>query len=145
MFYMIGAVQVDTAPFSADQVSRSFSASWAEKPVIGTMPPSEFMGEGGESFTLTGKLLPYKIGGLSELDALKAYLSKGTVVPVMRGDGTRLGNFAILSIEETHNHIMGPGIGFVIGHSVKLRRQPGTTSGGLSTIEGLLSLFDSLF
>ncbi|SNY94048.1 hypothetical protein SAMN04515647_4373 [Cohaesibacter sp. ES.047] len=141
---MIGAVSVDTKPFPADSFSRSSTATWAEKAVMGTLPPSEFMGEGPESLSLSGKLLPYKLGGLSELDTLRSYLKKGEVVPVMRGDGVRLGTYALTDISEKHDHLQREGVGFVIGYSLSLKKMPETGAGQQQTVDGLLSLFEGL-
>ncbi|WP_319568388.1 phage tail protein [Cohaesibacter marisflavi] len=144
MLYIIGAVTVDTFPFSAEQVERSYSATWAEKAVMGRMPPSEFMGEGPESLSLSGKLLPFKLGGMTQLEALKSYMSAGTVVPVMRGDGARLGNFAVTAISESHDHLQKNGVGFVVSYRLSLKKMAGSGVGSLLTVEGLLSLFSSL-
>ncbi|WP_319498096.1 phage tail protein [uncultured Cohaesibacter sp.] len=143
MLYCIGAVIVDTRPFSAEEMGHSVSATWAEKAVMGTMPPSEFMGAEAETMTLSGTLLPYKLGGLTALETLKGYVGAGAVVPVMRGDGARLGNFALVSISETHKHLQRQGVGFVVSYSLSLKMMPGSGLGRMQTIEGLLSLFDA--
>lgn len=145
MLYMVGSVEIDTRPFPADKVSLSASSSWAEKAVIGAAPPSEFMGEGPETLSITGKLFPFKLGGLSELQVLKGYMRQGQVVPVMRGDGARLGSYAITSISDNHSLLQNGGVGFVVGYTLSLKKLPAVAGGQASTIEGLLSLFDEVW
>ena len=70
MLYSIGTVALDTRPFSADGVDRTGTADFAVKPLIGALPGREFMGERDEKITISGQLLPSRIGGLTELEAL---------------------------------------------------------------------------
>lgn len=144
MLFMLGALTIDTRPFSANKVSHSAGADWAEKPVMNALPPSEFTGEGADTLTISGQLLPYKLGGLTQLDAAHQLRKKGTVVPVMRGDGERLGNYAITSITEDHTHLQAEGVGFVVMYSISLKKMPGSTNGQQHTVESLLNLFDGL-
>ena len=65
----------------------------------------------------------------------------GMRFPLMRGDGTRLGTFAITRISESHSHLMRDGRPFVLGYSVTCKKV--AAGGGYSSgmIAGLLSLF----
>ncbi|MEP2724446.1 MAG: phage tail protein [Roseibium sp.] len=144
MLYMLGAVTVDTAPFSADDFSRSASADFAEKPVIGSLKPSEFMGEGQEQLSLSGQLLPSRIGGLTELETLDEMRRKGARFPVLRGDGTRLGTYALTQISEDHSSLMRDGVGFIIRYRLQMRKVQSDDGSGQQTVSGILSLFDAL-
>lgn len=144
MLYMIGAVQVDTFPFAVDGVSRSGSADIATKPLLNGLKGAEFMGEGDDRLHMRGQLLPAKIGGLGELETLRAQMAQGAALPVMRGDGTRLGTFVITNLRETHDHLLRDGVGAVIKVSISLKKVPGERSAGTQVIPALLQLFDIL-
>lgn len=144
MLYMIGAVQLDTFPFSVDGVSRSGSADIAFKPLLNGLKGAEFMGEGDDDLSLRGQLLPAKIGGLSELEALRAQMTQGAALPVMRGDGLRLGTYAITDLRENHSELLRDGVGFIVRVSISMKKVPAGQSAGLQVIPALLQLFDLL-
>jgi len=144
MLYMIGAVQVDTFPFSVDGVSRSGSADIATKPLLNGLKGAEFMGEGDDRLNMRGQLLPAKIGGLPQLEALRSAMNQGAALPVMRGDGTRLGTYMITNLRENHDHLLRDGIGAVVKVSISLKKVPAERSAGTQVIPALLQLFDIL-
>lgn len=144
MLYMIGAIQVDTFPFSVDSVARTASADIATKPLLNGLKGAEFMGEGDDRLTLRGQLLPGKIGGLTELEALREHMRQGAALPVMRGDGERLGTFAITHLRDHHNHILRDGVGAVVRYSITLKKVPQNQATTQQTIPALLQLFDLL-
>ncbi|WEJ33852.1 phage tail protein [Devosia sp. SD17-2] len=143
MLYSIGSLTLDTRPFNVDDVSRSAGADFAVKPLIGTLPGREFMGEGDDKLTLSGQLLPFKIpggGGMTELEIAHGFRQSGQRLPVMRGDGRMLGWFAIESISEAHTALMSNGVGFRVKHTIALVKVgPEGASPGI--IGSILSLF----
>ncbi|MDX6806300.1 phage tail protein [Terrihabitans rhizophilus] len=141
--YQLGAVTIDTRPFNAEGADRDASADFAVKPLIGSMPGREFMGEGDDELKITGQLLPSKVGGLSELEALHGFRRGGQRLPVMRGDGRMLGWFVITSISERHTDLNRDGVGFLVGYTISMFR---TSPEGASPaiIGSLLSLFGAL-
>lgn len=141
--YVLGGVVMDTRPFNADKFERRASADLVQKAVMGGLQPSEFMGEGEESLTLSGQLLPFKTGGLTELDVLDEMRRTGARFPVMRGDGKRLGTYAITDISERHRELMRDGVGFVVKYSVRLRKVQANYDGG-AVIASLISIFEAL-
>ncbi len=142
MLYMLGALQLDTFPFNADQVQISSKADIAKKKVIGGISPGEFMGDGGKTLTISGQILPLKIGGLTQLDMADQMRKSGEVFPVMRGDGIRLGNFAIKSMSETHKHLARNGVGHVVTHRLTLQQEPDESQSSPGLVPDLLSIFD---
>lgn len=143
MLYSIGALTLDTRPFGVDEVQRTGTVDFAEKPLIGTMPSREFMGEGADKITLSGQLLPFKTGGLTELELAKSMMLAGRPLPVLRGDGARLGWFTIDKISEGHKELMRDGVGFFIRHSMELTKdRPDAASPAV--IGTILSLFGLL-
>jgi len=144
MLYMVGAVQIDTAPFSIDGVDRSHQADIAQKPLLRGLKGAEFMGEGDDVLTLRGQILPTKIGGTAELEAMRDHMVKGAALPVMRGDGTKLGSFMITGIRERHREILRDGTPFVLRHTITLKKVPEDRATGQQTVPALLRLFDLL-
>ncbi|NMG39792.1 phage tail protein [Chelativorans sp. ZYF759] len=141
MLYMIGTLTLDTRPFSVNEVTRQAGADIASKPLIGTLPGKEFMGEGDDRITLTGQLLPFKTGGLTELEFAHQMRRQGTRFPLHRGDGQRLGWFAITSIKESHRHLDRTGVGHVVSHSIAMEKVQPDAGAGQQIIFGLLALF----
>jgi phage protein U len=143
MLYLIGALKLDTRPFNVDEVQRTMSADFADKPIVGGRNGREFMGEGEEKLVLSGQLLPFKTGGLSELELAKSLMLAGRPLPVLRGDGVRLGWFTIDKMSEGHKDLMRDGVGFFIRHSIEMTKvSPAGASP--SVIGTILSLFGLL-
>jgi phage protein U len=141
--YVLGGVVMDTRPFNADTFDRTASADLVQKAVMGGMQPSEFMGEGEDALTITGQLLPFKTGGLEEFDVLDEMRRTGARFPVMRGDGKRLGTYAVTALSERHKELMRNGVGFTVQYSVSLRKVQSGYDGG-ALIAALISIFESL-
>lgn len=141
MLYMLGALTIDTKPFNADAVRRRASADLPTKQVIGGLAPSEFTGEGQNFITLSGQLLPSKIGGLPQLEIAHGYRREGKRNPLQRGDGERLGWFAITNISERHRHLDRNGVGFVVRHRITLKEVQPDNGSGEQVITDILSLF----
>ncbi|SMD18063.1 phage tail protein [Rhizobium sp. RU36D] len=143
MLYSIGALTLDTRPFSVDEMQRTRSVDFAEKPLIGAMPSREFVGEAAGKMTLSGQLLPFKTGGLTELELANSMMLAGRPLPVLRGDGARIGWFTIDKISEGHKELMRDGVGFFIRHSIELTKdRPDSSSPAV--IGTILSLFGLL-
>lgn len=141
MLYRIGSVELDTRPFNVDAVRVRASASFGVKPLLNRRPGREKTGEGDERLILTGQLLPFKTGGLSELEILHDFRKAQTRLPVMRGDGKMMGWFAIEKISEGHRELMRDGVGFIVRYSVNMVR---VEPGGAGIIGTLVSVFGAL-
>jgi hypothetical protein len=141
--YILGGVVMDTRPFNADKFDRTASADLVEKAVMGGLKPSEFMGEGEDTLTIIGQLLPFKTGGLAEFEMLDEMRRTGARFPVMRGDGKRLGTYAITDISERHGQLMRDGVGFTVKYSVSMRKVQAGLDGG-AIVAALISIFEAL-
>ena len=145
MLYTLGALTLDTRPFSVESMERDADAAVVAKLVMGILPPKEFMGEGEEDITLSGQLLPLKIGGLDELEIAHEMRRKGARFPVQRGDGWRPGWYAITKVRERHEDLTRQGVGFVVKHTITMVKVQPDAGAGQQIISGLLiSLFDGL-
>lgn len=146
MLYQIGPITLDTMPFNADAMRRAGSAAVAEKAVMGSRPPLEFMGKGEDRITLSGRLLPSRVGGMTELETVRSLMDAGTRVPVMRGDGKMFGWFAIVRVDEDHANLDRFGVGFTLAYTIELTRDGAEPSQGSPTsiFEMMLGLFEEL-
>lgn len=141
MLYMLGTLMLDTRPFNVDEMSRDASADVISKPLMGTFPGKEFGGEGEDEIVLSGQLLPSKTGGLDELEVAHGMRRAGVRFPLHRGDGARLGWFAITKISERHKDLGRDGVGFTVNHTITMTRVQADSGAGQQVILGLLSLF----
>ncbi|MEM1149752.1 MAG: phage tail protein [Pseudomonadota bacterium] len=144
MLYMLGGLQIDTKRFSISGASRSSTAELVEKQIVAAAPAYEFMGPGASDFALTGQILPYHLGGLNELEVAHRMCSDGERFNVMRGDGVSLGHHCLTSVKEAHKEPSDQGVGFVVAHTLSLKKVQFSTEGAQSTVTSVLALFDAL-
>lgn len=145
MLYQIGPLALDTRPFNADAMSRQGGADHAVKPLMNTLPGREFMGEADEKISISGQLLPTRIGGLTELEMAHSLSRSGQGVPLLRGDGKMFGWFVIESISEQHGNLTRVGVGFTVKYTlnlVKVSPQAGGVGPGAGIVGMLLGLFE---
>lgn len=141
---MIGTLALDTRPFNVDSMDRDAAAEIVAKPLFGAFPAKEFTGEGEDDITLSGLLMPTKTGGLNELEIAHQMRRAGTRFPLMRGDGWRVGWYAITKIREQHKDLTREGIGFSVQCSITMTKTQPDNGAGQQVISGLLSLFGAL-
>jgi phage protein U len=98
------------------------------------------VGEGANTWQLSGRLLPEKLGGLAELDVLHLMRISGLPQYLMRGDGKPLGWVVIESVSEKSSYLGSNGVGQIIEVSISLRRsRKPENSSFFSIISGLFS------
>lgn len=121
MLMKIGLVECDLA-FNIDAVSRETTHDYAEKPVVGAMPPLEDVGVGAEMLSVSGRLIPSKLGGLGTLEILRRTQLTGAPQLVVRGDGSVLGFYAVQSVSDEHSFLDRDGVGQVVDITVKMQK-----------------------
>lgn len=114
MLYQFGAIQFDVTPLNIHEADHSTSTDWARKEIAGAGVYREWTGEGDEQITLRGRIFPFKLGGMTELETLESFRRAGQAEQLMRGDGTPLGWFVLESISRTHRFLAQGGVGQVI-------------------------------
>lgn len=122
MLFTLGSVEFEVAPVNPTDTSFESGGTFVEKPVMGRRPPLEFVGPSGETFKISVKLFPDKLGGMSSLDMLKTIRLSGVPQFLQRGDGTPLGWMVLEQISENHSYLNARGVGQVIDVSISLRR-----------------------
>lgn len=128
MLFQLGALQIDTAPFNAHQTAESASADFAAHDVIGALRPQEYMGEGDDEMTISGRLFPHKFGGLDELGLLRQMLTNGEPQILVRGDGVNKGWRIITNVSVTSTYLDASGVGRVLEVEIKTKRCPRPTA-----------------
>ncbi|MDG4877665.1 phage tail protein [Mesorhizobium sp. WSM4935] len=121
MLMKIGLVECDLA-FNIDTHGRETTHDYAEKPVVGAMPPLEDVGVGSETLTISGRLIPSKLGGLGTLNILRNAQAAGTPQLVTRGDGSVFGFYVVQSVNDEHTFLDRDGVGQVVDITVKMQK-----------------------
>lgn len=139
MLMILGAVIMDVWPFNPTETGRESGGDYVEKPIMGRRPPLEFVGEASETFSITAKLFPEKLGGLGNLSALSAMRKSGVPQYFMRGDGVPLGWMVIERVSERSSYLDAKGVGRVVEVDISLKRAdaPGPAN-MFASIAGLL-------
>lgn len=142
MLYQVGPLALDTFPIEVGSAEIETSGDFAKHELISSRRGYEFVGPGEDSLDLSGQLLPFHIGGLSELEFAKQLCTTGEPVFVMRGDGQVMGWYQLMKVKERHSQIGPGGVGFVVAYALHLEKidDPGPEIGG-DLIDVILSLF----
>lgn len=122
MLMVLGALRFEVWPFNPVETSSESGGEYVEKPVMGRRPPLEFVGETAESFTVSVKLFPLKLGGMSSLEKLHSIRRSGVPQYLMRGDGTPLGWFVVSNVGATSGYLSAQGVGQTIDVDISLKR-----------------------
>lgn len=112
--------QLRTLPLEQLQRSREFRHPTIDR--VGARPASQYTGPGEDTVTLSGVMPIEFSGGMVPVDTLAAIANSGESRMLVTGYGEVLGAYVIVSIEETHRHLLGDGMPRVVDYTVKLRR-----------------------
>ncbi|GEP11833.1 phage tail protein [Methylobacterium gnaphalii] len=141
MLWQIGSLTLDTFTLPSDDVEEEVSADFAKHPLIATRKDYEFAGPGDDPLEISGKILPFHVGGLAEFELAKALCTSGEPQFVMRGDGQVFGWHQIMSVRGRHKSIGPSGVGFEVECTIRLERcgEAGSDAGAglIDTIIGL--------
>lgn len=144
MLYLLGPVTIDTKTFGPEGFERTADGGLIAKPTMGGRQRKEMTGEGEDEIVITGRILPTRIGGLTELETLHEFRRQGTRFPLMRGDGFRYGWYAVKRIVERHADLTKTGVGFTLDYEITLEPADEQTGDGQAVISSILSLFGAL-
>jgi phage protein U len=140
MLMALGPIRFEVYPFNVIGYEHEHETSFVEKPVLGTRPPLEWVGEGPESWSLTAKIFPHKFGGLGDLKKLYQARAAGRPLYLMRGDGAQMGWVVIESVSERSAFLDANGIGKVIEVDIWVRRSSKPSNGSFfSAFSGVFS------
>lgn len=119
-----GDIQFMTQPLNYDEMDHDTNTDFAHKEIAGAAIYREWVGENDELIYLRGKLFPYRIGGMADMDKFDAYRRAGYANLLVRGDGRKMGWFVCEKLTRNHAYISSEGIGQQISFEAVLARVP---------------------
>ena len=128
MLYSLGSVSFEKLPTGLQEVSHAGTGDFATHPVLGDVPPLEWVGPGQEVWSFKGVLLTAfsarTIGdsGLSQIDALHAMRTSGQAQFLMRGDGVPLGWVVVTKVSERSRMLLQNGVGEEIQVDISVKK-----------------------
>lgn len=126
MLFTWGQLQFDCWPLNAHEFDASTATDWARKEVLGASIYREWVGELDEEITMRGRVFPYRLGGMSELELLEAYRRAGRAEQLLRGTNPVdiLGWFVIERLARSHRYLGADGVGQQINFEAVFARVP---------------------
>src|SRR5262245_49677814 len=118
------ALQFQVHPLNIHEVDHHTQTDWARKEIAGAPIYREWVGENDEELYLRGRIFPYRIGGLSELQVIEAMRRQGIAGLMVRGDGVVLGWFVVERLIRTHQHLGIAGVGQQVNFEAIFVRVP---------------------
>jgi hypothetical protein len=134
MLMKLGPIAFEVWPFNAVSYTHNHETPYAEKPVVGTRPPLEWVGDGAETWTIQARLFPAKFGGLNDLQKLFQARASGKPQYLVRGDGKPLGWVAIESVSEKSSYLGPKGVGQIIDVDISVKRTSKPSNGSFFSI-----------
>ena len=124
MLYQWGVLQFEVMPLNLHEADHETATDWAHKEIAGAAIYREWVGENDEVLTIRGRLFPYRIGGMSNIELFEAQRRGGIANMLVRGDGRVLGWFVCEKIIRAHTYLSSQGIGQQISFDAVLVRVP---------------------
>lgn len=134
MLMVLGPVQFEVWPFNATDYEHGHESAFAEKLVLGTRPPLEWVGEGPETWTIKARIFPRRFGGLEDLKKLFQARASGRPQYLMRGDGAQMGWVVIEKVQERSTFLDAKGVGQVIEVDISVRRSAKPSNGSFFSL-----------
>lgn len=119
-----GDILFQVQPFNFHEMDHDTATDYAHKEIAGAAIYREWVGENDELIYLRGKLFPYRIGGLPDIEKFDAYRRQGYANLLMRGDGRTMGWFVCEKMTRNHAYISFEGVGQQISFEAVMARVP---------------------
>ena len=121
-----GPIQFEIMPFNTHEYDHDTETDWAKKGDCWAAQRSTASGLVKTTSVCYsgGRLFPYRIGGLSEIENFDAKRRLGTSHLLMRGDGRPMGWFVCERLVRAHTFLTEEGIGQQIAFECSLARVP---------------------
>jgi len=124
MLYQWGVIQFEVMPLNLHDAEHDTASDWSKKEIAGASIYREWVGENDETLFINGKLFPYRIGGMSQLELFEATRRGAQANMLIRGDGLVLGWFVCEKLTRHHTYLSGQGVGQMIEFEAHLARVP---------------------
>lgn len=119
-----GNILFSVQPLNYHEMDHETATDWAHKEIAGAAIYREWVGENDEVIHLRGKLFPYRIGGMAQIEVFDSYRRNGMANLLIRGDGETLGWFVCEKLVRTHTYISFEGVGQQIAFEAMMARVP---------------------
>lgn len=119
-----GDIQFSVQPLNYHEMDHETATDWAHKEIAGAAIYREWVGENDETLFMRGRLFPYRIGGMSQIEKFDSYRRQGFANLLMRGDGRVMGWFVCEKLVRSHTFISFEGIGQQISFDAVMVRVP---------------------
>ena len=110
---------LETAAFQS--MARKTNYQWSASQGLPHSQLAQFIGQDVDTMRLQGVIYPHYKGGLTQIDAMRAEAKKGKPLLLIQGNGQVLGEWLILSIEETQQHFNDDGLPHRVHFNLQLR------------------------
>jgi phage tail protein len=125
--YQWGPLAFEVWPLNVHEFDHETDTDWAQKEIAGSAIFREWVGENDENIYFRGKVFPYRIGGMSELELMEANRRQGIAQALIRSggnEGTHLGWYVIEKLVRAHKFLSSEGVGQVIEFEAVFTRVP---------------------
>lgn len=111
---------LDTLPYQELQRSASWRHPTTSR--VGLRPASQFLGEGDETITLPGVLLPELTGGRTAIELARTMADRGDAWPLIERTGKIYGLFVCEGLDDSASEFFDNGQPRKIDFTLKLKR-----------------------
>lgn len=119
-----GDILFQVQPLNFDEMDHQTETDYAHKEIAGAAIYREWVGENDELLHVRGKLFPYRIGGMAQIEKFDAYRRAGYANLIMRGDGRTMGWFVCQKLTRNHSYISFEGVGQQVQFEAVMARVP---------------------
>lgn len=118
-----------------DRLRRTSQFRWPSIDRLHTRPGLQYTGPGADTIRVDGTRIAELGDSGALLAALRTAAETGVARPLVAGDGTEYGLYALQSIEETHSGLYGDGTPRKTGYSLAFLRAPDEPGGRLDGLQ----------
>lgn len=121
-----GDMQFQVYPLNIHEYDHETATDWAHKEIAGAAIYREWVGENDEILYFRGRLFPYRIGGIANVNKLDDYRRAGMSHQMIRGSspGEIMGWFVCEKLVRAHTWLSVEGVGQVINFEAVFARVP---------------------
>ena len=107
-----GPVMFEVFPLNVHETDHETGTDWAHKEIAGAPIYREWVGENDELYHLRGRIFPYRIGGMRDLERLDSCRRSGVVNALLRvNPGEMMGWFEMERLVRSHTWLTTQGVG----------------------------------
>jgi phage protein U len=119
-------IQFTIWPLNIYEFDHESDTDWATKEIAGAAIYREWVGENDENIYFRGKLFPYRIGGMKDIEVFEANRRAGLAHLLTRGSNPsdKLGWWVCEKLIRSNTFLSGEGVGQQIAFEAQMVRVP---------------------